>query len=76
MKRKYIKSDATECEAHIGATTLFGHNGLNTYKGKIIFSDKGMTLFSHTVPVERLNREDAVMDAVDALHNGEFGDWC
>ncbi len=75
MKRKYIKSDATECEAHIGAITLYGNNGMNTYKGKIIFSDKGITLFSHTIAVERLTREDAIHDAIDALHDGDFGDW-
>jgi len=75
MKKKYIKSDATECEAHIGATRIVNDNFQDTYCGKIIFADNGLTLFSYSSQTERLTREDAMQDAIDALHDGQFGSW-
>jgi hypothetical protein len=27
------------------------------------------------MPTERLTKYDALMDAIDALHDGEFGSW-
>jgi hypothetical protein len=75
MQRKYVKADATECIADIGVVTHYWDNSPNTYCGRISFSEKGMTLFSHTMPTERLTKDDALMDAINALHDGEFGSW-
>lgn len=75
MTRTYVKSDGTRCEARFSVVTHYWNNQPNTYTGSIQFSDNGQRLFTYHVPVQRTNKNDALMDCADHLHDGQFGEW-
>ncbi len=75
MKRQYIKIDNSQCKASFSVVTHYWENGVKSYTGSIQFSENGMRLFTHHVPVERTNKTDALLDCVEHLASGEFGEW-
>ena len=75
MKRTYTKADSSHCRATFSVVTHYWENGVKSYTGSIQFSENGMRLFTHHVPVDRTTKIDALLECAEHLTSGEFGEW-